>query len=847
MVQGEVHAAILPVIMGDVAADLDLNLFPLYRLQGHAIPQIPGLLAWKPPKRAAHARKKDRLLVFLSLSGNTPFPSAEYTQVTNRIAQHFYQKSGSLTSAIRVAAEELNQSLLKRNLQTTGKSEHVAGRLILGVLRDTQLLIAQCGPTHVFHLSGAETQQIHDEEIAGHGLGTSQATPVYFAQVDLHAGDLLVLCPNLPKEWEAKLIAEKNTTADALRRKLVGTSSDDVKAVLVQVQAGKGNLNISKGLPSDVGKPTAEIPAAQPEASSGMGQDISTGIPGRDSVHGSSQAVPRISGLPSAMPTSKVQSGRPASRFAHLLSGGGQSTPPASPSGSEIRPQSGKTTAVPSMQPARPAPGQILHRPAAVPAQPATHPLRQSGHFVSARAAGDLPEIKRPASRHQRAIFGGLVKLIRGVRGSQQNISKGIKKFTPTILPNSNNDSEAAGPSMALFAIVIPVIIVAIAATVYIHYGRTAQYQQYYDMALAQAAQARGQANPTEVRRLWDSTIYYLDLAEKNQKTKDSTTLRQEAQTALDNLDGILRLDFRPAIIGGLSRSAQISHMAATDNDLYLLDASSGGVIHASLTDQGYQVDVFFKCAPGQYDTIIVDSLIDLAVLPMSNSYNASVLAMDGKGNLLYCGSAEPAAVSLIPPQLGWRGIAAFSLDSGGQNLYVLDPAGNAVWQYTRSDGKFQTPPTMFFGEQVPQSMNTTIDLAANDSDLYLLFRDGHVTSCPVAQYSSVAPMRCMDPEILLDTRPERTPGPKINDAIFTQMTFASAPDPSLYLLEPLTRAIYRFNPRSDSLELRGQFRATMEQNNTLFNGPATAMTISSNRYAFFSVGNQVYFATDVP
>jgi len=78
-------------------------------------------------------------------------------------------------------------------------------------------------------------------------------------------------------------------------------------------------------------------------------------------------------------------------------------------------------------------------------------------------------------------------------------------------------------------------------------------------------------------------------------------------------------------------------------------------------------------------------------------------------------------------------------------------------------------------------------------------------------------------------------------------MTFASVPDPSLYLLEPLTRAVYRFSPRSDSLDLRGQFRASIEQNNTLFTGPATAMTISPNRYIFFSIGNQIFYATDVP
>ena len=90
--------------------------------------------------------------------------------------------------------------------------------------------------------------------------------------------------------------------------------------------------------------------------------------------------------------------------------------------------------------------------------------------------------------------------------------------------------------------------------------------------------------------------------------------------------------------------------------------------------------------------------------------------------------------------------------------------------------------------------------------------------------------MRCADPATFVDSRPERMSGSKINDAIFTQLTFASTPDPSVYMLEPLTRAIYRFSPRSDSLEMRGQFRATMEQNNAQFDGLATAIAIGRNR-----------------
>ncbi len=797
----------------------------MYRIQGQELPQVPGLLAVLPPKRAARGREDDRLLVYLTLSGNTGFPSAEYKQIMGRITQRFFRTPGSVTSAIRASTGELNQSLLKRNLRTTGKGEYVVGRLILGVLRGAQFLFAQCGPTHVFHLTGVETRQIHDEEIAGRGLGISQATSLYFAQVDLHGGDLLLLCPNLPNGWDATLLGERNVSSGILHRKLLSSSSDDLNAVLIQVQPGKGNLNTLKVMQPPVEKPASGTPVMAPEASARSGL---------------------LQAASPAMPTSQVESGRPASRFAHLLSGGEKPAHAASPSNIQVPSQSAGTADTPAGQPGLSTAAQPFHRPGTAPIVSVAHPVRRTGRFVAARTTSDLPVIKRPASRHRREIFGGLVRVIQRMRTGTRKMSEGLKKFLPNLVPNSGDDSEAAGSSTALFAIIIPVIIVAIAVTVYIHYGRTAQYQQYYDRALAQAGQARGQTNPTEVRRAWDSTIYYLDLADNNQKTQDSIALRQEAQTALDNLDGILRLDFRQAIIGGLSRSVQVSHMAATDTDLYLLDASRGNVMRAFMTNQGYEVDTAFKCDPGQYGTIIVDSLVDLETLPMSNVYNARVLAIDGKGNLLYCGLADPVAVALVPPQLGWRSIAAFSLDSDGKNLYVLDPAGNTVWQYSGSFGKFPDLPSIFFGEQVPQNMNSAIGLAANNADLYLLFQDGHVTSCPLTHYD-VVPMRCTDPATFVDTRPERQPGPKINDAIFTQVTFASAPDPSLYMLEPLTRAIYRFSPRSNSLELRGQFRATMEENNTLFDGPATAMTISSNRYAFFSIGNQVYFATDVP
>ena len=170
------------------------------------------------------------------------FPPPITTSSLPRPASVSTRSSGSLTLAIRTAAGELNQTLLSRNLHTTGKGQYILGRLILGVLRGTQFVFAQCGPTHVFHLSGNETHQFHEEQIAGHGLGVGQATPLYFSQVDLHAGDLLVLCPNLPAGWDTTLLGERNATFESVRRRLFSTPGADLNAVLVQAQPGKGKL-----------------------------------------------------------------------------------------------------------------------------------------------------------------------------------------------------------------------------------------------------------------------------------------------------------------------------------------------------------------------------------------------------------------------------------------------------------------------------------------------------------------------------------------------------------------------------------------------------------------------------
>ncbi len=346
----------------------DLNLFPVYRVKGQDWPQFPGLLAGMPPKRTARGREDDRLVIHLAFSSNTLISAREYSQTALQMSQRFYETGGSLTSAIRTVAEALNQSLVDRNLRTTGKGQYIIGRLIMGVLRGPQFIFAQCGPTSVLHLTGGEVRQVHDAQISGRGLGISQASPLYFAQLDLKQNDQLVLCDNLPSGWESALPAGQPLTPEDLRRNLLSIAGENLNAVLVQVLPGKGGLNVLKTLP--------ESASAVPEDA---GTDASDFLPGRSPTISPEAGISQENAASPAATssiTSRVESASPASRFARILAASAEK-PAEDAEKAEGLTQEGKEASTAGMtQPGITAPPPVRHsKPVSTPsrARPAAH------------------------------------------------------------------------------------------------------------------------------------------------------------------------------------------------------------------------------------------------------------------------------------------------------------------------------------------------------------------------------------------------------------------------------------------------------------------------------------------
>ena len=811
---------------------IDLHIAPLYRLGGQEPASLPGLLAAVPPRRTARGRDRDRLLIYLALSGNVTYTSQEYQDLTGGLASRFYQTPGSLTAAMRAAVDELNRSLLERNLQTTGRGQYTVGMLILAALRGDQLVMVLSGPGHVVHLAGGEPRHIHDPQLSGRGIGLGQVAGMYFTQLTLKPAERLVLTAHLPSAWEDTLLTERGpATLDATLRRLLAAEGD-LNAVVIQCQAGGGQFLVHKG--ADQG--LAELPGSEPVGP--------VPVPPGPAMRELTPAITRRAGPPPERSELAERAFPPS--IPRL-----NSQPP--PAESEDRDEPAGTETVRD----EPAPGPVRQFPPSIPRlqstpppaaaarPPAPEPEPEDG-FDEAPVIGEL-EVRPPAAAR---IKDGSKQAARSVasglgawRRFRQRLSQGMESALPRLLPAADPDQPASltHSLMVFLAIAVPLALITVASLVYFRYGRGVEYDTYYLQAVQVAELAVDNGDPVQLRMIWEESLRLLDLAEANQVTQQSQALRQEAQANLDGLLGIARLNFQPAV--SLPGGAQISRMAASETDLYLLTAETGAILRASLTSRGFQLDEAFQCTPGQHGVYMVGPLVDLIPLPKITELNATVLGVDAAGTLLYCAPGrEPQAIPLPAPPTNWGRVTAFAID--GSNLYVLDASSNAVWIFGGIDAVFQDTPVFFFREQVP-NLKGAIDIAVSGDDLFLLHGDGHLTTCTYTRIEGVT-MRCADPAVLSDARPAAEGGAAtLALARFTQMLLSPPPDAALLMMDAERQTIVRIGIRS--LESQAMLQPLPGRANPLPASPLTAVTASPNRVLFVAVGGEVFFATDMP
>ncbi|MFZ5905246.1 MAG: hypothetical protein ACOYZ8_17015 [Chloroflexota bacterium] len=807
---------------------LNLNLLCLYRLNGQDLPAAPGLMAVTPPRKTARGREQDNLIVYLLLSGNAPFSTAEYTQLTGLAVSQFYNTPGAVTSALRAAAEHLNRALLDRNLASTGRGQYAIGWLILGALRGDSLYLLQSGTTHVFWQGQDETRHIHDESLSGKGLGLNQAISPYYSQLPLKPGERLLLCGKLPTSWEGIVFSDRGLPAlESTRKRMMALAEGDLNAVLAQTQSGPGDMTILRPAAVDLGAPPPATPT--PLVSPSV-----AGTEGETAPAAPADSDQDFRGLPDI-----EELGRPAHVVGH---------PPADqPSAYAIPPEPVEETppsfddspALRATPAARTFPPSIP-RLQPTPPEPEPPPLAEIADEAPVIGEIDFAETpsRRGPSPGTRQAARLAVNGMQAWRRAGGRLSASLQNFLPRLLPGSRPGQPLDLPAWArgFIAVAVPILVVTIAVVMYFRFGRNAQYDTYMAQAIAMEAQAINETNPMRQRDLWKNVLTLVGQAESFGETPESEALRVEAQNSLDVLEGVRRLDFAPAFSNGVG--VQISRMSASETDLFMLDAVTGNILHAPLAPGGLNLDTAFSCAPGTYGNNSVGPMVDLVVLPKQNLIDAAVMGVDAAGNLLYCKSAQVAqAFALPPPNTNWGRVTAMAFDNG--NLYILDAPARAVWIFPGKSGTFVDSPLFYFGTQVPEIQNA-IDIAVSGSEMYLLHSDGSLTRCT---YSSLEakPTRCDSPVQLVNPFPATAQEDVFAQAHFTQLTLTAPPISSIFLLDADRQGVYSIG--SQGLELQGILRPA----SPLPPGTLGAMTESPNHVLYVALGDQVYFSTAAP
>lgn len=804
---------------------LDLNLSPLYRINGQELADMPGMLALLPPKNAARGREQDRLIVYLLLAGNATFTAGEYKKLAEDAAQVYYQTPRAVTSALRAAADFVNRTLLERNMSTSARGQYALAWLALAAVRENQCIFSLNGPMHAYWFGRAGSRHFFEPSISGKGLGSSQTLTIHYAQTDLGAGDLLMFCGRVPNAWVAPLEDPKPNSFDAMRRRLTALTGEDLNAVLIQTLEGAGAMNVIKGIappkmdsPKEEPKPQEAAPPPPPDESLPHVEEVES-TPRAQTAH---VLQPSAYAIPPQPEETRLPHEAPADPLAHL----------------------------PHKTAPREFPASIPRTaPKPMPAPAASEAAESDETENKAQSQIESPEKEKPLeaprepSMRARQTAKTIVALMQNFRRWSQTAGEKMRNFIPRLLPNSEAGEmmKISDSFMFVVALIVPLVIVTVLFVVYTKYGRNPQFENYIQEAARISRQAPALANPIEQREAWNQVIYLVSSAEEIYRpTSESISLRREAEANLDKLFGITRMQFNPAFSAGLN--INVSRMAANEKELYLLNAENGQALRAIPSGSGgFELDNTFICKPGEYGNYTVGPLVDILAMPVVNINNATLLGIDANGNLLYCKPGEtPQAIPLPPPDTNWGHVTAMALDGG--NLYVLDAPSRAVWVYTGKEGLYVDHPYFFFGQQTPTQ--DVIDFIVAGDEMYMLHADGRISNCSYSRIDA-SKSKCEERVALVNPFPAYQDTDLFGAAHFTQLIFAAPPDPSILLLDADGQSVLRFAPRT--FELQNQFRPTTGSANPIPLGPVSAMAVSPDHVLYFAVDKQVYFAVNMP
>lgn len=220
----------------------DIHILPLSSsLKAEEFSPQSDFYTARTAKKVARQRRKDTLLLHLSLQGGSTLSADKRALLLQRLSEVFYKTPGTTTGALRAVAESLNQFLFERNARLDNVDNRVIAFLTQIVTGQDRLTIAQSGLTHVYWINARGVEHLYDPDLAGEGLGVGKVAKIRFVQGQIQSDEVLLVCVKPPATWRSGVLTSLyGQDLSGLRQKLVGESA--VEAWAIQFKAGSGKI-----------------------------------------------------------------------------------------------------------------------------------------------------------------------------------------------------------------------------------------------------------------------------------------------------------------------------------------------------------------------------------------------------------------------------------------------------------------------------------------------------------------------------------------------------------------------------------------------------------------------------
>ncbi len=770
---------------------IDFIKYQLQSAGGKEYHQITGILVEHAARTTHRHRQGDLLALFLSFSGEHRYVNEEIDDLVKTASGIFFHAQGSVTRAIQLVIEDLNKSILERNLDRGYEGIQAEGSVNIAVLHNGCLFMGQVGDAQTYTIGSERFERYGEDGDTTEKLGRSKRIQPRLYQYELQAGDLILMSPHAHASWKAYYLSgSTELTMTQVKRRLQNQMIQDFSVLAIKTEEGNGKVRVGNWKTEEIKPIKVEeehIPQDQPGIEkTELQQDIDQ------------KAEPTLNKPEADTKITEEKIPDPP----EVIHGEDE----------DIQVTAGETEQI--------QPGQQYK----------------------------LGVDKKSGKQYSKWLIGLARLWMRGKTSRaklQLSFGRIKRKFAPK---KSTIQTSESLPWMTIAAIAIPLIITLSSLTVYARFGKEEQYKIFMDKAQATVLLAENENESINQHDYWRDILALTTKAEEYLVTNESRQLFQKAQSIMDEMDLTARLDFRPALTQFFPEGASISRIKASSSGVYLLDSNSGNVLRIYLNTKGfYQLDEEFICTAGPYGLVTVTKLVDFVILP-ANSESYKIMALDGQGNLLYCQPGElPVSRTLTVPEGGWDQIigTAYANDI----LYVIDAGRSMVWVYEGNSAEttgmsgivFSESPSPFFDKDIP-NLGGAVDASINQEDLYILHDDGHITLCQYSLLKGVKLTECEDPAPFTDNRvgSENTKPWIFMGTHFIGMQQTRLPNASLFLLDDVSSALYQF---SYQLNLERTLKPQTSRNYPMPTSIPSGFGITPDQEVFLAYDNQLYIA----